>query len=53
MSLTANGLDVRTQSLVALLEGGIAFEAPPNRELDALAAADTAFTLYRRPRHAR
>ena len=29
VSLGANGLDVRTQSLVALLEGGIAFDAPP------------------------
>ena len=29
VSLTANGLDVRTQSLAALLEGGIAFETPP------------------------
>ena len=34
VSLTANGLDVRTQSLAALLEGGIAFETPPEPELD-------------------
>ena len=53
VSLTANGLDVRTQSLAALLEGGIAFEAPPNPTSTALAAADTAFTLYRRPRRPR
>lgn len=47
VSLSANGLDVRTQSLVSLLEGGLAFETPPNTISTAPAAADTAFTLYR------
>lgn len=46
VSLSANGLDVRTQSLAALLEGGIAFEAPPHPTSTALAAPDTAFTLF-------
>ncbi len=46
VSLTTNGLDVRTQSLAALLEGGIAFEAPVNPTSTALAVADTAFTLF-------
>lgn len=46
VSFTANGLDVRTQSLVSLLEGGVAFEAPPHPLSTALAAADTIFTLH-------
>ncbi|HTP99613.1 MAG TPA: MlaD family protein [Casimicrobiaceae bacterium] len=46
VSLSANGLDVRTQSLAALLEGGIAFEQPPHPMSTAEAAADTAFTLF-------
>jgi paraquat-inducible protein B len=47
VSLTANGLDVRTQSLVALLEGGIAFETPSGYLSESQAAADSVFTLYR------
>jgi paraquat-inducible protein B len=46
VSLTANGLDVRTQSIAALLEGGIAFEQPPHPTSTAEAAANTAFTLF-------
>ncbi len=46
VSLTANGLDVRTQSLAALLEGGIAFDEPPHPMSTAEAPADTAFTLF-------
>ncbi|MEO8509121.1 MAG: MlaD family protein [Betaproteobacteria bacterium] len=46
ISLTANGLDVRTQSLVSLLEGGIAFESPPQATAEMPAAADAAFTLH-------
>jgi len=45
VSLTANGLDVRTQSLAALLEGGLAFEAPPDGN-GPPAAAGASFTLY-------
>ena len=43
---TANGLDVRTQSLVALLEGGVAFDTPPVRRPVGPAAVDAVFTLY-------
>ena len=46
VSLTANGVDVRTQSLVALLEGGIAFETPAEYASASAAAANTVFTLY-------
>jgi paraquat-inducible protein B len=46
VSVGANGLDVRTQSLVALLEGGLAFETPPTPAPAAPAAADAVFTLY-------
>lgn len=45
VSLTASGLDVRTQSLAALLEGGIAFEAPPDSQ-GTPAAAGATFTLH-------
>ena len=46
VTLSASGLDVRTQSLVALLEGGIAFEAPLHPSSTDEAAAEAAFTLY-------
>lgn len=46
VSFTANGLDVRTQSLATLLEGGIAFDVPPNPTSTAEAAANNAFTLF-------
>lgn len=46
VSFTANGLDVRTQSLVSLLEGGVAFEAPPHPASSAPAAAEAAFSLH-------
>jgi paraquat-inducible protein B len=46
MSLTANGVDVRTQSLVSVLEGGIAFETPPGYASSSQAAAESVFTLY-------
>ena len=46
VSLTANGLDVRTQSLVALLEGGIAFETPPGYASSSQAASETVFPLF-------
>jgi paraquat-inducible protein B len=47
VSLGAAGLDVRTQSLVALLAGGLAFDAPQDTVKTARAATNTAFTLYR------
>ena len=46
VSLTANGVDVRTQSLVALLEGGIAFETPPGYASSSQAPTDSVFTLF-------
>jgi paraquat-inducible protein B len=46
VSVGAGGVDVRTQSLVALLEGGLAFDAPPFAAKAEPAAADTVFTLY-------
>ncbi|EIC21584.1 PqiB family protein [Thiorhodovibrio frisius] len=46
VSLGESGLDVRTQSLVSLLVGGIAFETPSSAVESAPAAADTTFVLY-------
>ncbi len=45
VSLTANGVDVRTQSLAALLEGGLAFEAPADSKA-APAPADATFAVH-------
>jgi len=46
VSLTANGIDVRTQSLVALLEGGLAFETPAFAPAAVPAAANAPFRLF-------
>ena len=46
VSLGANGIDVRTESLVALLAGGVSFETPPFAKQQGTAAAGTAFQLY-------
>ncbi|MFO1322598.1 MAG: MlaD family protein [Burkholderiales bacterium] len=46
VSLSASGLDVRTQSLVSLLEGGVAFESPPQSVASAPAPAGAAYKLY-------
>ncbi|MCG6896459.1 MAG: MlaD family protein [Thiocapsa sp.] len=46
VSLGAEGLDVRTQSLVSLLIGGVAFETPSFLTDGEPAAADTSFPLY-------
>lgn len=46
LSLTANGLDVRTESLVALLAGGVAFETPSFVNDTQPAAAGADFTLF-------
>jgi paraquat-inducible protein B len=45
MSINSDGVKLRTESLTAILQGGVAFQALPGAEL-APAAADTAFTLY-------
>ena len=46
VSVGAGGVEVRTQSLIALLAGGLAFETPSYAGAAGPAAADTAFTLY-------
>ena len=46
VSLDANGLAVRTESLASLLVGGIAFDAPPFVHDTARAPPDSAFALY-------
>jgi paraquat-inducible protein B len=46
VSIGAGGVDVRTESLVALIAGGIAFETPDFAGPAEPAAAETAFTLY-------
>ena len=46
VSLGAGGIDVRTQSLVALLAGGLAFDTPPFVTTTEPAAVNTVFTLY-------
>ncbi len=46
VSIGANGVDVRTQSLVALISGGLAFETPPLATNLEPAAADATFTLF-------
>jgi paraquat-inducible protein B len=46
LSLGAGGVQVRTESLVALIAGGIAFDTPPFAASSAPAAANAAFTLH-------
>jgi len=46
LTLDATGLKVQTQSAVAVLEGGLAFETPPNSELAPAAPTDTQFELF-------
>ncbi len=46
MSVDSEGLKLHTESLTALLEGGIAFQNPPGAEPAASAPADAAFTLF-------
>jgi len=46
VSLGAGGVDVRTQSVIALLAGGLAFDTPAFAPKAEPAAADTVFTLY-------
>jgi len=44
MSINSDGVKLRTESLTAILEGGVAFQALPGNA--APAAVDTVFTLY-------
>jgi paraquat-inducible protein B len=46
VSVGANGVNVRTESLAALIAGGVAFETPPFAAADGPAPAEAAFTLY-------
>jgi paraquat-inducible protein B len=46
VSLGADGVNVRTESVLAILVGGISFDVPPFMTPGAAAAADTVFTLY-------
>ena len=46
LSLDSAGLRLQTQSAVAVLEGGLAFETPPNSTLAPAAPADTQFELF-------
>jgi paraquat-inducible protein B len=45
-SIGAGGVEVRTQSLIALIAGGLAFDTPPFVVTAEPAARDTSFTLY-------
>ena len=46
VSLGAGGVEVRTQSLVSVLAGGLAFDTPPFAAKAEPAAANVVFTLY-------
>ncbi len=46
VALTANGLKVQTESVLAILIGGIAFETPPNSQITSPAEPETVYTLY-------
>ena len=45
VSMGAGGLDIRTESLAALIAGGVAFDTPPNAGDGAAAAENSAFVL--------
>jgi paraquat-inducible protein B len=45
MSLSSDGVKLRTESLTSILQGGVTFRALPGSAATAV-AADTAFTLY-------
>jgi paraquat-inducible protein B len=46
LSLTANGVKLNTESLVAILVGGLAFQSPPDSVETTQAAALSEFALY-------
>jgi paraquat-inducible protein B len=46
ITLDANGIDIHTESLAALIAGGLAFDAPPFLPDSPPAPPDTVFTLY-------
>lgn len=47
VSMSANGFDVRTESVAALLVGGIAFETPADAPSTQPASANSVFQLYK------
>ena len=47
VSVGANGLNVQTESLVALLAGGVAFDTPQSSVRGQPASPNAAFTLYK------
>jgi len=46
MSLSSDGVRLRTESLTSILEGGVAFQTLPGAAATTRAAADTSFSLY-------
>ncbi|MGF6702152.1 paraquat-inducible protein B [Paraburkholderia sp. MM5496-R1] len=46
MSFDSSGLRVETQSIVSIIIGGIAFESPPDSQVETSAATSTRFELY-------
>jgi paraquat-inducible protein B len=46
ISVAADGINVRTESVVALLVGGLSFDAPPFETQTSPAPANARFTLY-------
>src|SRR5882757_9694954 len=46
MSISSEGVKLRTESLSSILEGGVAFQGLPTERPPAAVAADTAFALY-------
>lgn len=46
VSIDANGMELRTESLEAVLQGGIAFDTPATLETGAPAKEGTTFTLF-------
>jgi paraquat-inducible protein B len=46
VSIGAGGVEVRTESLVALIAGGVAFDTAPDAAKTEPAPADTVFTLF-------
>jgi paraquat-inducible protein B len=46
MSIDSEGVKLRTESLTSILEGGIAFQAPPGAGAAKGVPSDTAFVLY-------
>jgi paraquat-inducible protein B len=46
MSINSDGVKLQTESLTSILQGGVAFQSPPQAPASSPAAADTSFTLF-------